>query len=99
MPFLKDSVTSNLTCSVQDLGFRGHNEGRMVDSEGEYVVQGFNCGAKNRGNFWRSCPHMQYMISIILSKLQGPKNAHHDIQDTILTLLAKCVRDDNLLSL
>ena len=36
-----------LTCSVQDFGFRGHREGRMVDSGGEYVQQGFNCGARN----------------------------------------------------
>ena len=69
----------------------------MVDSEGEYVEQGFNCGARNRENFLEILSSYAIHDSIILSKLQGPKNAqyvHHDIQDTILTLLVKSVRDD-----
>ena len=100
--FLKTVSQVILPCSVQDLGFRGHREGRMVYSEGEYVEQGFNCGARNRGNFLEILSSYAIHDSIILSKLQGPKNAqyvHHDIQNTILTLLAKSVRDDILLSL
>ena len=100
--FLKTVSQVILTCSVQDLAFRGHREGRMVDLEGEHVEQGFNCGARNRGNLLEILSSYAIHDPIILSKLQGPKNAqyvHHDIQDTILALLAKSVRDDILLSL
>ena len=74
----------------------------MVDSEGEYVEQVFNCGDQNRGNILEILSSYAIHDSIILSKLQGPKNAqyvHHDIHDTILTLLSKSFRDDILPSL
>ena len=59
--------------------FRGHREGRMVDSEWDYVgdpVLKFNTAPRTLNS--------QYV--------------NHDIQDTILTLLANSVRDDILLS-
>ena len=46
--FLKTVSQVILTCSVQDLEFRGNREKRMVDPEGEYVEQGFNCVAQKQ---------------------------------------------------
>ena len=74
--FLKTVSQVILTCSDQDLGFRGHREGRMVDSEGEYVEQGFNCGARN---FLEILSSFSLHDSIILLKLQKSTILHHQL--------------------
>ena len=90
-------------CSVQDMGLRGHREGRLVDSSGDPVELDFNCGNRNRGNFHEILSSYAIHDPIIKRKLMsGSSRAQytlHSIQEQLLSLLAKCVRTDILSSL
>ena len=86
-------------CAVQDLPLRGHLEGRLIDYKKEVIDPGFNCGFRNRGNFLEIFTAFGVHDKVILGKLNGELNAqyvHHSIQDSVLSILAKSVRQDIL---
>ena len=96
--FIKTVTQAVVLCSVQDLGLRGHREGRLDASELD-----FSCGVRNRGNFIEIMSSYAVHDPVVRRKLMsGPSNAlytHHSIQDQLLSLLSKSVRDDILANL
>ena len=86
-------------CAVPDLALRGHREGRILDDDDEVLDQDFNCGSRNRGNFLEILESYSVHDTIVRKKPHNPQNAqyvHHDIQEDLLAILAKLVRNDVL---
>ena len=99
--YIKSVAQVVAICAVQDLPFRGHREGRIVDDEGNAIDHGFNCGFRNRGNFLEILGSFAVHDDIVRKKLRahGSLNAqytHHSVQNEILGLLALAVRKDIL---
>ena len=88
--FIKTVIQAVVLCSVQDLGLRGHREGRLTGDSSEL---GFSCGDRNRGNFLEILSSYAVHDPVVRRKLMsGPSNAqytHHSIQDQLISLLSK----------
>ena len=98
--FIKTVIQAVVLCNVQDLGLRGHREGRLTGDSSEL---GFSCGDRNRGNFLEILSSYAVHDPVVRRKLMsGPRHAqytHHSIQDQLISLLSKYVRDDILTNL
>ena len=92
--FIKTVSQVVVLCSVQDLGLRGYREGRLTGNSSELD---FSCGDRNRGNFLEILSSYAVHDPVVRRKLMSdPSNAqytHHSVQDQLLSLLSKAVRD------
>ena len=85
--FIKTVSQVVVLCSVQDLGLRGHREGRLTGDSSELD---FSCGDRNRGNFLEILSSYAVHDPVVRRKLMsGPSNAQY----THYSVLSKAVRD------